>query len=147
MLDRFKKEPRMPDQPPPRNLDLAPTIRHDPDIAAAMVSADAMLSLKRENAQLKTDLAAAIAERETWRARCDAKQELVDATAIELKRYHGFSHRMTQAFNDASGILVKIMEEARTTQERFNSQEQIGSTDDGQAPPTFLTERHLEEVK
>lgn len=143
-----RKEPRMTNLPVPQNLDEPrPAVRHDPEIAAAMVSAEAMLSLKRRVAQLETELSATVAERETWRARCDAKQELLDAVHIELNRYRGFAERMSQGFNDASGILVKIMEESRNLKKHFDSQEQTRSVqDDGEAPPAYLTERHLQET-
>lgn len=146
----FRKEPKMTTAPTerrePQDLDTRPRITPNPAVAAAMVSAQAMLDLQAENHSLKGELSATIAERETWRARAEAKQELLDGLAVELNRYRGFAHRMTQGFNDASGILVKIMEEARNLDDHFRSQEQAGGRpDDGQASPGFLHDSHLQE--
>lgn len=138
-----RHEPR---QLPPRSLPTEhrefspPPLRRDPELDAMTMSANTLLALRNDKQQLEIEVAHLRAERETWRARAVAKQELLDETMREMLRYKSFCDAFTARFGDVSVLLVKLIEDANSAARSFASSD---SVQQGSQTEPLLNESHL----
>lgn len=141
--DERRERPQLPLGPtPPRQPEYRPTIRRDPDVEAAMVSANAMLQMKEDLAAFRVEVETLRMDRDRWQSRAEAKQELLTQTHEEMLRYKSFCDAFTARFGDVSVLLVKLIEDAQTAARDFASSDSVQR---GSQTEPAIDEGHLVE--
>lgn len=143
MTDHDQREPpRLPPQEAPgeRQSYTPPRLRRDPEVEAMVMSANTLIELRARVQDLEAEVATLTTELATWRARAEAKQELLDGMLIDLNRYKSFCDTFTARFTDVSVLLVKLMDDADRAAQDFASSDSIRA---GSRTESVIDESHL----
>lgn len=143
-----RPRPRLPEvEPPPypergqrTSAYAPPPLRRDPEIESLTVSANLVLELRQKIHDLEVANSQLLAERETWRARATAKEELLVVMMHDLDRYKSFCIEFKARFHDVGVILLDVVRKADEAEVPKSSEELRAG---GSQPLPIINESHL----
>lgn len=137
--------PRLPplEHPHENQRYTPPALRRDPEIEAMMISANTLLELRERVTALQVEGATLLAERETWRARAEANEHLLNETGRELDRFKSFSTELVTQINTVSVILLDVITKAQKMASDFHN---LPARERDPLPEPIINEGHLLET-